>query len=54
MDQETRIETRMILGSERCFEAEPRMKREGVKGWVVFRPYGPHTSKAPSPLLLVS
>lgn len=37
MDQDTRIETRMILGSERCFEAESGMRREGVKGWVVFR-----------------
>lgn len=48
MDQETRIETRMILRSERCSEAESGMRREGVKGWAVFRAFGPRTSEAPS------
>lgn len=54
MDQETRIETRMILQSERCFEAESGMRRVGIKGWVVFRSFGPHTSEPPNPPFLVT
>lgn len=49
MDQETRIETRMIWGSERCFEAESGMRREGVKGWVSSGPRDPTHQRHPVP-----
>lgn len=46
--------TRMVLRSERCFEAESGMRRVGIKGWVVFRSFGPCTSEAPNPPFLVT